>query len=72
MNKQRIISKMKDVRKSKSKMICFEEILTKPKDKVRSIRNYIRKIEHGNEGRGYSIKNIIESYYERKVTGLAS
>ena len=63
---------MKDVRKSRSNMICFEKILTKPKDKVRSIRNYITKIEHGNEGRGYSIKNIIESYYERKITGLAS
>ena len=45
--------------------------LQRQKEKVKAYRAYIKKIEHGNAGRGYSLKNIIESYYERKITGLA-
>ena len=72
MNKQRVISKMVRMRKKPSKMPCMEKIIPKPKDRAKAMRNYIKKIDHGNDGRGYSIKNVIESYYQRKVTGLAS
>ncbi|NHI94839.1 MAG: hypothetical protein EAX96_20285 [Candidatus Lokiarchaeota archaeon] len=74
MNKQRIISKIKKTRKEPSKLslYCMDKIQSISGNKAKTIRNFISKIEHGNDGRGYSIKNIVESYYERKITGLNS
>jgi len=38
--------------------------------KIRLFRQFIMKLEKGNEGKGYSSKNIMTSYYSQKITGI--
>jgi len=66
MIKSKIPIKKMRLRGRRLKKFCEENKDTK----ARSFRKFIAKLETGNDGKGYSINNIMMSYYSQKIIGL--
>ena len=59
------------IKKMRQRGQRLQKLCEEPIDaKLKTFREYIMKLENGNEGMGYSRMNIMTSYYSQKITGL--